>query len=99
MDYHKTAELLKVIGHPDRLRILHYLLAGKANVSAIEKDLELRQATVSQHLSLLKRIQVVHGKRCQKEVCYEVTDTFVKAMIELCQPENKLKEEENGSIS
>lgn len=45
---------IKVVAHPVRLKILCVLKDGACTVQALEKYLGVAQATLSQHLSLLK---------------------------------------------
>ncbi|KAB2805467.1 ArsR/SmtB family transcription factor [Phaeocystidibacter luteus] len=57
-----VAELCKALAHPARIAILEYLLKieGCANRDLVE-EVGLAQATVSQHLRELKRVQLVQG--------------------------------------
>ena len=48
------ADVLKVLGHPIRLKIVAGLCTQECNVKHIWECLGLPQATVSQHLALLK---------------------------------------------
>lgn len=77
------AEILKVLGHPIRLKIVAGLCLQECNVKHIWECLGLPQATVSQHLALLKNKGVITGKREGVEVYYSVVDPFVKKIIEL----------------
>ncbi|OGI11042.1 MAG: transcriptional regulator [Candidatus Margulisbacteria bacterium GWF2_35_9] len=79
--YEKIAEILKVLGHPVRLQIVEGIILNECNVSKIQKKMNLAQATVSQHMSLLKRVGVVENKRNGNEVCYSVTNDFVKDIV------------------
>jgi len=79
--YEKIAEILKVLGHPIRLQIVEGILLNECNVSKIQNKMNLPQATVSQHMSLLKRVGIVRSNRHGNEVCYKVSSAFVKALI------------------
>ena len=64
----REAEILKVLGHPVRLKIVAGLMSQSCNVKKIWECLELPQATVSQHLALLKNKGIIEGKRDGVEV-------------------------------
>jgi ArsR family transcriptional regulator len=75
------AEVLKVLGHPIRLKIVAGLCTRECNVKHIWECLGLPQATVSQHLALLKNKGIIDGKREGVEVYYSVINEFAKRII------------------
>jgi ArsR family transcriptional regulator len=75
------AEVLKVLGHPIRLKIVAGLCAQECNVKHIWECLNLPQATVSQHLALLKHKGIIEGKREGVEVHYSVVHPLAKKII------------------
>jgi ArsR family transcriptional regulator len=75
------AEILKVLGHPIRLKIVAGLCNKECNVKHIWECLELPQATVSQHLALLKHKGIIEGKRDGVEVHYSVINPLAKKII------------------
>lgn len=75
------AEILKVLGHPIRLKIVAGLCTKECNVKHIWECLELPQATVSQHLALLKHKGIIEGKREGVEVHYRVINPLAKKII------------------
>lgn len=87
MEFDKTkkftaeAEVLKVLGHPIRLKIVAGLCTRECNVKHIWECLGLPQATVSQHLALLKNKGIIDGKREGVEVHYSVINEFAKRII------------------
>jgi ArsR family transcriptional regulator len=80
-DFSTEAEVLKVLGHPIRLKIVAGLCTHECNVKHIWECLGLPQATVSQHLALLKNKGIIDGKREGVEVHYSVIDEFAKKII------------------
>lgn len=72
-DYSRESDILKVLGHPVRLKIVAGLLSESCNVKKIWECLGLPQATVSQHLALLKNKAIISGRREGVEVFYRVT--------------------------
>jgi len=77
------AEILKVLGHPIRLKIVAGLCTRECNVKHIWECLGLPQATVSQHLALLKHKGIIEGKREGVEVHYSVVNPLAKKLISL----------------
>ncbi|WP_298266552.1 metalloregulator ArsR/SmtB family transcription factor [Geobacter sp.] len=89
MDFDKSrnfteeAEIFKVLGHPIRLKIVAGLCTRECNVKHIWECLGLPQATVSQHLALLKNKGIIEGKREGVEVHYSVVHPLAKKLIEV----------------
>jgi ArsR family transcriptional regulator len=79
--FHAEAEILKVLGHPIRLKIVAGLCTRECNVKHIWECLGLPQATVSQHLALLKNKGIIEGKREGVEVHYSVVHPLAKKII------------------
>ena len=73
LDFTRESEILKVLGHPIRLKIVAGLMSQSCNVKKIWECLGLPQATVSQHLALLKNKSIISGRREGVEVFYQVT--------------------------
>jgi len=72
-NYGEFAELLKVLGHPARLCIVHGLLRNEGcNVSYMQSCLNIPQSTVSQHLAKLKSAGIIEGTREGLEIKYKV---------------------------
>ena len=82
-DFSSEAEILKVLGHPIRLKIVAGLCSRECNVKHIWECLGLPQATVSQHLALLKNKGIIEGKREGVEVRYSVAHPLVKMIINI----------------
>jgi ArsR family transcriptional regulator len=76
------AEALKVIAHPDRLKIVKFLSErGTQNVTSIQAVLNLPQSTVSQHLGKLKRSDLVKADRKGLEMYYSIEREFIEQVI------------------
>ena len=80
-NFHDEAELLKVIGHPVRLKIVAGLCSRECNVKHMWECLSLPQATVSQHLALLKNKGIIAGRRDGVEVHYSVINPLARQII------------------
>ncbi len=77
----RVAEVLKVLGHPVRLQIVQTLLTKESCVKNLWSCLELSQATVSQHLSVLKGKGIVDSVREGVAMRYWVCDDISKLLI------------------
>ncbi|MBI5657371.1 MAG: metalloregulator ArsR/SmtB family transcription factor [Geobacter sp.] len=83
MNFDAEADILKVLGHPVRLKIVAGLCSKECNVKHIWECLGLPQATVSQHLALLKNKGIIEGKRDGVEVFYAVTNPLAKKIVDI----------------
>lgn len=79
----KRIELLKVLANPARITILEELAKGVKCVSDIEEFLEISQPNISQHLSLLRRYDVIDYYVDGRLRCYFLKDPIVHDLIEL----------------
>jgi len=79
----QKVELLKVISHPVRIRILEELVKGVKCVSDFEDFLELRQPNISQHLSILRQSGIVDYYVDGRLRCYFLVDPLIPDLIEL----------------
>ena len=77
----EEAELLRLLGHPVRLRILRGLLHSAACVKDIWHCMDMPQATVSQHLAVLRAHGVIRGEREGTTVTYRVVHPFVREFV------------------
>ena len=76
-------ELLKVIAHPVRIMILEELTWGVKCVSDLENFLDIRQSNVSQHLSLLRRLETIDYYMDGKLRCYFLKDPLIPDLLKL----------------
>ncbi len=75
------ARLAKALGHPARVAILRILLAdGECVCGTIVGRLPLAQATVSQHLKVLKEAGLIRGDIDPPRVCYCINPEAVKKL-------------------
>lgn len=80
--FSSEAEVLKVLGHPVRLKIVAGLCSRECNVKYIWECLGLPQATVSQHLALLKHKGIIEGRREGVEVHYSVINPLAQKIVD-----------------
>lgn len=79
----KKVELLKVIAHPVRIKILDELTRGVKCVSDFGEFLEISQPNVSQHLSILRRCGVIDYYVDGRLKCYFLKDPIIPDIINI----------------
>jgi ArsR family transcriptional regulator len=78
----KAADVIKVVGHPDRLRILEFLEEGEKAVGEIQECLDLPQAIVSQHLAKMRGWDIVESRRDGIHVYYHIIEPKVTHILD-----------------
>jgi len=82
----EDVELLKVMAHPIRLKLISALSKHKTlNVTQITKILNIPQSTVSQHLSKM-RGKVLKGDRQGLEIYYSIKNPKAEEIMGLLGP-------------
>lgn len=71
----ELAEALKAIAHPTRLLILKELQKGEKCVRDIQELLDIPQANLSQHLSILRSQKIIDYRRSGRLACYFLRDS------------------------
>ncbi|HQT79019.1 MAG TPA: metalloregulator ArsR/SmtB family transcription factor [Rhodopila sp.] len=87
----QAAELLKSLGNRHRLLVLCQLTDGERSVGDLAAFLGLRDSTVSQHLSLLRRDGLVTTRRDGQTILYSIASTPARRVLEtlfeiFCKP-------------
>ncbi|MEZ5365508.1 MAG: metalloregulator ArsR/SmtB family transcription factor [Bryobacterales bacterium] len=77
----ELAELLKALGHPDRVRLVEELNGSEKDVQTLSDTLGVRQARVSQHLAVLRASNVVEDRRDGRHVLYRLAKPTLAAWI------------------
>lgn len=71
LDY--ASEMLKMMGHPVRLRIVELLeKAGELPAGAFHDSLDEPQPSVSQHLNKMRMLGLLHSRRDGNQIYYSV---------------------------
>lgn len=81
----ELADLLKLLAHPDRLRLIAELRAGERDVTSIATALDLPATRISQHLALLRAHRLVEERRAGRTHFYhlvqpQLADWIVQAL-------------------
>ena len=87
----RASELLKSLGNRHRLLILCQLTEGERSVGDLAVFLRLRDSTVSQHLSLLRRDGLVQARRDGQTIWYAIASLPARRVLEtlfeiFCKP-------------
>ena len=77
----ELAELFRLLGEPNRLRIVASCLDGALSVGDITSRLALSQSLVSHHLRLLRAARLLKAGRRGKQVFYSIPDCHVRDML------------------
>ncbi len=77
----EKAELLKVLGHPERLAIILLTLDRELCVKELVEILGISQPKVSQHVGLMKELGILSFRKEGTKVLYRTTNEVVKELI------------------
>ncbi len=76
-----AAAVIKVIGHPLRLRLLESMEAGERTVTELQELTGASQSMVSQQLGTLRGRGVVDARRDGVHVFYRITEPKVHRIL------------------
>lgn len=77
----ELAELLKLLAHGDRLRMIEELRLGEKDVTGLANALSLPPTRVSQHLGLLRAHRLVEERRDGRSHFYRLAHPHLAAWI------------------
>jgi ArsR family transcriptional regulator, virulence genes transcriptional regulator len=76
-----TSELLKSIAHPTRLKILCFLMDGEKTVGEIEKEFGSSISNISQHLTVLRRMEILKRRKSANYMYYSIKDDNIQKLL------------------
>jgi len=83
----KASDLMKTLGHKDRLMVLCHLTAGEKSVGELAGLLDIPQSPLSQHLARMRKESLVTTRREAQTIYYSIAsgeaEQFVSLMHEL----------------
>ena len=79
----RAVEILKAIGHYNRLQIVTILLSGEFRVGQLIDKLGLQQPYTSQQLSNLKFAGVLKSRRDGNKTYYSLANDSIKKIVKL----------------
>lgn len=77
----ELANLLGVLAHPNRIRIVAELRAGERDVKSLQAAVGISHAGVSQHLMLLRAHHLVSERRQGRRVFYHLQQPELAAWL------------------
>lgn len=77
-----VTELMKSIAHPIRLKILCFLIDGEKNVGEIEQQFGSTISNISQHLTILRKANIINRRKEANFMFYSVKDNSILALME-----------------
>ncbi|MDM7917374.1 MAG: metalloregulator ArsR/SmtB family transcription factor [Candidatus Eisenbacteria bacterium] len=80
-DFAEAARLLKLLGHPARLKVVCGLLGEPASLSRISREIGVPVSTLAQHLSVLRREGILEEERRGVEIFFRVADQRVPGIL------------------
>ncbi len=83
--YEVKAEFFKTLAHPARIRVLELLRDGERSVSELIPDVGLEASHLSQQLGVLRRANLVNGRKEGSAVFYSVTDRRIFDLLEVAK--------------
>lgn len=82
--YKKDAEILRVLAHPLRIKLIKELIdRGPCSVNQIARLLSTPQSTTSQNLAKLKSKRIVSSYRKGTEIYYLASNEKINSIIEM----------------
>lgn len=76
-----VSDLMKTLAHPKRLLILCQLVEQERSVGELARLLDMREAAVSQQLTLLRKDKMVATRREGQTIWYSMPREDVKALL------------------
>src|SRR5450759_960962 len=77
-----TAEFFKALAHPLRVKILDTLRSGEIGVNELSTRLKVEQSTLSQQLAVLRKSNIVVGRKEAQNVFYSVADRAIFRLLD-----------------
>ena len=78
-----ASDLLKALANRHRLLILCQLIDGERSVGELAAFLGVRDSTVSQHLAILRRDDLVDSRREGQTIWYSISSAPARDLVEV----------------
>jgi DNA-binding transcriptional ArsR family regulator len=79
--FSSTSDILKAIAHPTRLKILCFLIEGERSVGEIEREFGSTISNISQHLTVLRRMDIIKRRKDANFMFYSVKDDKILTLL------------------
>ena len=77
------ADIFQALAHPTRIAILELLSTGELSAGVLIEKLGMEQASVSQHLAVLRAKQLVVNRKAGNQVFYSIRDPLIVEVLNL----------------
>lgn len=77
----EIADILRLMGEPNRLKILIECLSQPMTVTALSERLGLSMPLISHHLRLLRALRLLRSERLGKQVLYALEDEHIRCIL------------------
>lgn len=77
------ASVFHALAHPTRIAILEVLRNGEISAGAIQEQLGIEQANLSQHLAILRSRQIVAHRKEGNQVFYSLRNKVLIKVLDL----------------
>jgi DNA-binding transcriptional ArsR family regulator len=77
------ADMFQALAHPTRIAIIEMLGDGERSAGYLIEKLGIEQASVSQHLAVLRTKQIVVNRKSGNQVFYSVRDPLILEVLAL----------------
>ncbi len=77
----ELADILRIVAHPDRIRLVEELRDSECDVTSLAQSLDLTGSRVSQHLSLLRARRLVEERRDGRRHLYRLSQPELAGWI------------------
>jgi len=75
------AEMFRALSHPARIRILETLAGGERSVGEMQPEIGIELSHLSQQLGVLRRAELVTGRKEGQTVHYSVKDPLIVELL------------------
>ena len=94
----RASDVFQALSHPLRLSICFELSTAEQSVSQLCNSLHQPQHSVSQHLALLRKQNVVNARKQSRQVFYQISDPQVRKVLN-CIKSEMVAVEPNGTTA
>ena len=79
----QASDLMKTLGHRDRLMVLCHLTSGEKSVGELAALLQIPQSPLSQHLARMRKESLVKTRREAQNVYYSIASEEAARVVTL----------------
>jgi DNA-binding transcriptional ArsR family regulator len=79
----RASELMKTLGHKDRLMVLCHLISGEKSVGELARLLDIPQSPLSQHLARMRKESLVTTRRDAQTIFYSIASEEASRIVGL----------------